>query len=235
MSEESVIRVNFGRPIPVFPLNSAVLMPHGILPMYIFEDRYRQMISDVLDSAGQIAMAVHEQPATVEEAMGRPALRPIVCIGQIIQHQRLPDGRFNVALQGVCRARILQELPPAEDVPYRQAMLDPIGLEPVDESMLGGFRTRLSDLLTDGPLTELRDSNAVLEHVNNTKIPTSAILELVALSFITDPEVRYRLLAAPDATQRSRIVERELTSLSRLIERAAPQKKMETPKGCNWN
>jgi hypothetical protein len=251
-TEESVIRVNFGRPIPLFPLNQAVLMPHGILPLHIYEDRYRRMVDDVLDNAGQIALAVYEDPHTPNDSSKaeaafsptlpaapgvdhRPPVRPIVCIGQIMQHQRLPDGRFNIAIQGVCRARIIHELPPDDDVPYRQAMLEPIGLDRIDESQLAPFRNRLSDLLAGGPLTDLKDSAAVLEHVANDKIPTSAILELVTLSFITDPETRYRLLAAPDARQRARIVERELGSLSTLIKRAASQRRSSPPKGCSWN
>ena len=46
MPEETTVSVNFGRPMPVFPLSSVVLLPHGVLPVNIFEDRYRQMVSD---------------------------------------------------------------------------------------------------------------------------------------------------------------------------------------------
>ena len=239
MSEESVIRVNFGRPIPLFPLGAVVLMPHGVLPLNIFEDRYRQMVTDVLDATGQIAMAVYERPIPDDTAAAKgdipPPVRPAVCIGQILDHQRLPDGRFQIAVQGVCRARIVHELPMTADCPYRQAMLEPIGLEKIDEAALAPFRHKLQETLAEGPLTELRDSAAVLEHFVNPAIPTSALLELLTLSFITDPGVRYRLLATPEARNRARIIEKELRALAGILSKAAPQRQVEWPKGCSWN
>lgn len=239
VSEESVIRVNFGRPIPLFPLGAVVLMPHGVLPLNVFEDRYRQMMTDVLDTTGQIAMAVYERSAPDEDGPSRGGIptpvRPAVCVGQILDHQRLPDGRFQVVVQGVCRAKIVHELPMTTDCPYRQAMLEPIGLEKIDEAALAPFRHKLRDLLAGGVLTELRDAAAVLEHFENPAIPTSALLELLTLSFITDHNVRYRLLATPDARFRARIIERELRALAGILVKAAPQRQVEWPKGCSWN
>ena len=109
MSEDNTVQVNFGKPIPLFPLDSAVLLPQQVLPLHIFEPRYRQMVERALDGAGQIAMAVFEGESWKQQYHGRPALRPAVCIGQIVQHERLPDGRYNIILQGVCRARISKE------------------------------------------------------------------------------------------------------------------------------
>ncbi len=235
MSEESVIQVNFGRHLPIFPLHDIVLMPHGILPLHIFEDRYRQMVGDALDGAGQIAMAVFEGDAWRQEYHGRPPIRPIVCVGQIVQHHRMPDGRYTILLRGVCRAKILYELPASTECLYRQAMLDPIGIDEMDESPLAPFRQRLVSMLSDGPLTDLREGATVLEHVKENAIPTQAIIELVAMSFISDPEVRYRVLAAADPMERARIVEGELNGLAALIRRTAAQRRVETPKGCSWN
>jgi len=236
MSEESVIRVNFGRPMPLFPLTEVRLFPHGLLPLQIFEDRYRQMVDDVLDNYGQIAMAVYSEsdPAQWEEVT--PPLRPVVCIGQILQHQRLPDGRFNIALQGVCRARIHHELPVEGGRLYREAVLEPLGvIEAADETFLAATRKRLAHLLGEEPLTDLRDSEAVLEHMRNPGIPTSAILELMTLSFINDNDIRYRLLATPDPMGRARVVQYELESIAKILKQARSQRAVEWPKGCSWN
>ncbi|NNF42788.1 MAG: hypothetical protein HKN62_07035, partial [Phycisphaerales bacterium] len=51
------ILVNFRRSIPLFPLPETVLLPHALLPLHIFEARYRQMVRSCLDCAGQIAIA----------------------------------------------------------------------------------------------------------------------------------------------------------------------------------
>jgi hypothetical protein len=57
MAEEMSIRVNFSRPLPLFPLPQVVMLPQQITPLHIFEPRYRQMVDRALDGAGQIAMA----------------------------------------------------------------------------------------------------------------------------------------------------------------------------------
>jgi uncharacterized protein len=236
MPDPTTIRVNFGRAVPLFPLNEAVLMPHGLLPLNIFEPRYRQMVSDALDGSGQIAMAVFEGGAWQEEYHGRPPIRPFVCLGQIVQHHKLPDGRFNILLQGVCRARILSEIPPHDGRLYREAMLEPVGVEFGDESALDQYRRRLKAWLA-GPLADLRGADQFKAHLDDANIPTSAILELLALTLLSNPETRYRLLAAGDPDERARIVSGELAGLERLIRRAAPQRALAAaaPKGCTWN
>lgn len=235
MAEESVIRVNFGRPMPLFPLTAVVLFPHGVLPLHIFEDRYRQMVDDVLDNYGQIALAVYEHPDPAAWHEAIPPVRPVVCIGQILQHQRLPDGRFNIALQGVCRARIQQELPPAAGQLYRQAILEPMGLQPSDEAELRTSRERFNQMLSRDPLTDLREAEAVLEHLRNPDVPTSAILELMTLSFIADNSVRYQLLSMTDPRQRATLIQSELEAIASVLRRAKPQRLVSWPKGCSWN
>lgn len=112
MSDETEVRVNFGKPMPIFPLGAVTLLPHRVMPYLIFEPRYRQMVEDAIDGPGQIAVAVFEGDAWRKDYMGTPPIREVVCVGQITRHQKLPDGRFHIALQGVCRARIVEEFLP---------------------------------------------------------------------------------------------------------------------------
>ena len=129
MSE--TIRVNFGKPIPLFPLPDTVLLPHAILPLHIFEPRYRRMVGTCLDGPGQIAIGTFER-AESSRTGGSIPVRLAVCIGQIIHHDALPDGCYNILLHGVCRAKIRQIIEPESDRPYRMAKLVP--LERVDET-----------------------------------------------------------------------------------------------------
>ncbi|MBZ0173448.1 MAG: LON peptidase substrate-binding domain-containing protein, partial [Phycisphaerales bacterium] len=162
MSEEVSIQVNFSRPMPLFPLDQATLLPQQVLPLHIFEERYLQMINDALDGAGQIAMAVFRGSRWKKEYHGRPPLRPAVCIGQMVQHEQLPDGRFNILLQGICRARIVEEIGAEEGVLYRRAMLQPVGVGEIDEGELEGLRDWLDDALTDSPLKQMTAAETVL-------------------------------------------------------------------------
>lgn len=244
MSDEATeIRVNFGRPMPVFPLASVTLMPHAVLPVHIFEPRYRQMVAEALDGPGQIAMAVFEGERGAEECHGQPPVRPAVCVGQIVQHQKLPDGRHNVALHGVCRAKILQELPPDGERPYRLALLEPVGLSDGDETVLQLARERLVEALDSAPLADLRAAEEIVKLLRRDEepVPMSAVLELVTVSLLRDAEnkyyneLHYRLLAEGDVAMRAATIENELASLAALLRRAEPQRRQEAPKGVSWN
>lgn len=180
--EAPSIRVNFGKPMPLFPLDGVALLPHAVLPLHIFEPRYRQMVEDSLDGSGQIALAVFEGERWKQEYHGRPPLRPGVCIAHILQHEKLPDGRYNILVQGVCRARIDEELSAAEQAAlaagapgptltshhasgqpggerlYREARLAPVGLSRENEDELAEQRDRLRSLLRSAPLRRFTDA-----------------------------------------------------------------------------
>lgn len=235
MPRDESIQVNFGSPKPLFPLESAVLLPQQILPLHIFEERYTQMICDVLDGAGQFAMAVFQGQRWRKEYHGSPPIRPVACLAQILQHERLDDGRYNIIVQGICRGRIVRHTRAQGETLYRTALLEPIGVTGNDENELYGVRERLRELLSDGPLVQLRAGQWVLQRLNNEEIPAIALLELVSFTLMSDPEVKYRLLEEPDAGLRAEIVEDELLDIQRLIRRAQMQNTDDWPKGCSWN
>lgn len=236
MAENQTIRVNFGRPMPLFPLASVTLMPHAVLPVHIFEPRYRAMIGDALDGAGQIAMAVFEGVGTPAGYEGRPPIREAVCVGQIVQHDKLSDGRYNIALQGVCRARIIRELLPGETgTPYRSAMLQAVGVDRDEDETTAAARAQIAAMMGGTSLSDLRESPSILKHLADEDVPTSAILELLTFTMLPDPELRYRLLAEGDMMTRATLIQTELTKLQRLLERAAPQRTSRPPKGLSWN
>ena len=155
------IKVNFAKPFPLFPLEGVVLLPHALLRLLLFEPRYLQMADDVLDASGQIAMAIFDGNEWRDDYYGAPELKPSVCIGQIAHHERQDDGNLIVLLQGVCRARIAEELLPESDTLYRRAVLEPVEFNDTDEDELFDLREHLLTRLTEAPLTELRSVRAI--------------------------------------------------------------------------
>ncbi len=234
VSEDNTIQVNFGKPIPVFPLDTVTLLPQQVLPLHIFEPRYRQMVEHALDASGQIAMGVFDGPDWKQQYHGRPPIRPAVCVGHIVQHEKLADGRFNIILQGVCRARIVSESPPTQTRLYREAMLEPVGVEAM-ELPLDEVRSRLEAVLSTGPLAGHRSAEQVLEHVRNEEVPTHALLELVSFFFVQPQKLRYRLLAEGDVLERAELILGELGHLAELVRKARGQHPEAWPKGCSWN
>ncbi len=238
---DSLISVNFSEPFALFPLNATMLMPHGIVPLRIFEPRYKQMVAHALGehTAGggtkQFAMATFRGEQWMHEYHGRPAIRPVVCLGQIMKHMEFEDGTYAVVLQGLCRATVVEELPADEDYLYRRAILKPLDVEAPDEDRLVPFRETITEAMETDLLADLRGAAGILEHLRNNDIPTSVLIEVLGFQFLADQELRYRLLASDDPDERAKIVQHELMDVQRLLRRAKPQREMETPKGCSWN
>jgi hypothetical protein len=107
-----------GQRLSVFPLAHAILLPRAHLPLHIFEPRYRALVSDALARDRRIAMI---QPRPGEDG-DAPALFTIGCVGRIAQVEALPDGRFNLVLEGTTRFRLLHEI--EAGTPFRQVMAD---------------------------------------------------------------------------------------------------------------
>lgn len=107
--------------LPIFPLPGAILFPRSQLPLHIFEPRYREMVSDALEGAGQIGM-IQPQPPGDDSA----PLYGIGCIGEIVGVEELDDGRFNIVLHGSTRFRMVREVD--HDTAYRVAEVNPIPL-----------------------------------------------------------------------------------------------------------
>jgi len=121
MSDELSALGSFEGTARLFPLPNVVLFPQVMLPLHIFEPRYRQMTAEALASDRLIAMALL-RPGWETDDGGKPELYPVVCLGKIIADQRLEDGRFNLLLRGASRGRIVREL--ESDKLYRSARVE---------------------------------------------------------------------------------------------------------------
>ena len=170
--------------IPIFPLTSTVLMPGEVLPLHIFEPRYRDMVRDALATHRVIGM-VQALPDDPAEDIGAAKVREVGCVGFIAQHEELPDGRFLMWLLGLERFRIDQELPTA--TAYRQVR---VHYTPIETSALrlAGIQPLRQELRSMLPrLVDADDSTQALlarqmEEVSDTHLIALAcqILELGA-------------------------------------------------------
>ena len=102
--------------LPIFPLPDLTFFPHTLLPLHIFEARYRAMITDCLARDRQLAV-VGLKPGYEADYDGRPAVHAVAGAGTIVRYERLATGRFNVLLKGERRIRIEREVP--ADTLYR--------------------------------------------------------------------------------------------------------------------
>ncbi len=99
--------------ISVFPLPGALLFPGLQLPLHIFEERYRALMSDALARdrlIGMIQPRENELKGPKPAGYRGPALFDIGCLGRIADVEAMEDGRFNVVLEGVSLFRVNREL-----------------------------------------------------------------------------------------------------------------------------
>src|SRR5215813_3498756 len=98
---------DFPTRFPIFPLPNVVLFPGTYLPLHIFEPRYRAMIDAALAGTPVIGMILLRPDADAMAA--RAPIFDVGCAGRIVEHRRLPDGRFHLVLAGERRFRIARE------------------------------------------------------------------------------------------------------------------------------
>jgi Lon protease-like protein len=183
---------------PLFPLPNVVLFPRAVLPLHIFEDRYKAMMRDTLDGEQRIAMALLK-PGWEKDYHHTPAIEPVVCVGRILTSERLADGKYNLLLQGEHRAQIRNEK--ITEDRYRLADLEILPPPNVMEIDLVHLRDRLSAMLSGSPLSESncgRTINRILASLLNT----SDAADLIAFTVLEDLNLKQSLLAERDPIRR---------------------------------
>lgn len=100
--------------LPVMTLGGTVLFPHAVMPLFIFEERYREMLDDVLKTDRLFAV-FNEDPESGVEGHEEPPAR-MGTVGIVRAAHKNPDGTANLALQGIVRVRLVEIV---QESPYR--------------------------------------------------------------------------------------------------------------------
>ena len=199
--------------LPLFPLPNAVLFPHALLPLHIFEDRYREMTRDLLSGARCLAIGLIAPNAAPEDE--RPPVLPIAGVGEVVMAHELPDGRFNLVVRGRARVRIDEEL--ASDRPYRLVSATQLPDLPITsaaeiadaDQTLRALIGRLAEALPEG--------GELLRQVVAAQESPAELVDGVASALIVDPVLRQRLLETRDVGQRLERVSAEVVAMTARI------------------
>ena len=183
--------------VPIFPLPDVTFFPHTLLPLHVFEARYRLLVIDALERDRRLAV-VKLQPGYEASYAGKPAVHPVAGLGEIVSCERLANGRYNILLRGECRVRLEQELP--SDTLYRVlrarrlADTEPSGeVAPALARIRASCRALLSALARPADLldTALADGQA-----------PGVVADRVAAAVLPDPDQRQALLETLDVGAR---------------------------------
>jgi ATP-dependent Lon protease len=190
--------------LPIFPLSQVVLFPRALLPLHIFEPRYRALLKDALATHRAIAMGL--VIAGELDARGRPRVASVAGAGVILEHEELADGRSNIVLHGVARVR-LEELPFVP--PYRRAKGTILHETPT--AVPAADRTALLAQATSF-VQEVHKRDPSFSMRLPTSIETGAIADLCAHHLVIDAAVRQKILEELDVAARVRLVTTELAA-----------------------
>jgi Lon protease-like protein len=182
----------------LFPLPNLVVFPAVVQGLHIFEPRYRQMTADALASDKLIAMATLR--ADDADSL-RPGIEPYVCLGEILTHHELPDGKYNLRLRGISRAKIVEELD--SDRLYRTARLELLpDMAPTDFAVLTGLRRDLSETL----LPRFADAPETLQQLEELfagDLPLGEVCDVLSFALPLPVELKLSLLAEQHADRRA--------------------------------
>jgi Lon protease-like protein len=202
----------FSGVVRLFPLPNLVMYPHVMQPLHIYEERYREMLEDALATDRLIAMALLE-PGWESDYESRPPVARYACLGKIVTHHRLKDGRYNLLLMGVGRIRIAEELPPLRS--FRQAKVELLGesfandsahhVDELEREMMAAFQRHLpGGCQAPEQLREMFAQN----------LPLAMMTDLAAYALPLDLAIKKQLLAEFRVDVRAQLLLEHLESQS---------------------
>lgn len=180
-------------PVPMFPLPGVFLFPYQVLPLQVFEPRYKDLVRDLLDGTGRFVVATIRagERATPETP---PAVLPVAGLGEIARHEKLPDGRYLIWVLGRARVRIAETASPHR---YRTVHCLPF-------------------VEVEAEPEEARDLVPRLHHAASARLqkrvrlpedmPTSVLADLLVQAIAPPQAVLERVFAEPSIAARARLV-----------------------------
>ena len=191
--------------IPLFPLPGMVFIPYTILPLHVFEPRYRDLVDDAMRSNRYLAVP-RLQPGWENNYESSPAVYQIAGFGKILRYDPLPDGRANIVLLGLGRVRIRNELQPDSLYRVAEGSLLSDALPSGGLAAISGRIDRLRMMLAQiaGGRPELAERVEPLLHRDMDMIPfVNSLAHLV----LPDVDARQQYLEIDQVEDRIEVVE----------------------------
>ena len=187
--------------VPVMPLPGALLFPHALLPLYIFEPRYRQMLKYALAHHRMFCVALikphcvdWQSPVDFFHTAGVGLIRACVERG---------DGTSNLILQGLERVRFTDF---TQETPFVIATIDSLEFESVPSVETEALATKVLELYSNLKVDGQRQLPPKVDRYLSDLSDPGMLADLVASTFVSDPLRRQRILEELSINQRLRRV-----------------------------
>lgn len=196
--------------LPIFPLYQVQLFPSAMLPLYVFEPRYRELTAACLERGGIMAIAAL-RPGFRAEYYGRPPIRRIAGVGKIVAHRQNPDGTYNILLRGLGRVRITAELPASDDCLYRKVQARLLTDRWPGDFDLGAARSTLI-ALTERLAALMPQGGDALRSLCAEPRPRR-LCDMLSAALVRPPQIRRQLLESRNFPVRIDLLSTELARL----------------------
>jgi Lon protease-like protein len=207
--------------LPLFPLPNLVFFPRTRLPLHVFEQRYRKMVTDAV-AADQRFGIVLLRPGWEADYFGTPPIYACGTVGQIEQAVPLEDGRYNILVRGEVRFRVVGEV---SREPYRTARVIIQPEQSHDASKTSAQKSWLADLSRQY-LHYLPDQVAVPEIET---VELEALTNALIMSLNIDVQEKQRLLEIDDLIARAEQIGNELHTRVESLQFLAPYRRKGDP------
>lgn len=211
------------RRLPIFPL-PLVLLPNELLPLHIFEPRYRKMLKDVELAKNMFGVSMFEPQENVAE---KPALDTIGCVAEIRESNLMEDGRSNILTVGVIRYRLIEYVDAGED--YLTAEVEFFEDYAEDEAILNPLSDEVFELFERIARAAHKLSNTRAPFPEVPKAPPEQLSFLVTAAFNLENDLKYELLKTRSTVERlEKIREILVQAVNKMEESAEIQKVAQT-------
>ena len=191
--------------VALFPLHGTILLPGSVLPLHIFESRYRQMVEHVMENDDMLIGII--QPAAQDSSK----LCKVGCAGSLEQSQQLPKGNYLIQLHGESRFQIIEEL--ETENPYRIAK---VAYTSYPQDMENSSLSKNADLLYKNFREYSKRNKLKIEWDKIEDIPAHYLVNLLSMNLEFSGIEKQTLLESPDLDTR-------LDDLICLMEMSNPQ------------
>lgn len=200
-------------------LPRSVLFPHAMLPLYIFEERYRKMLKSILTGNRVFGVGTIRRAPNGNEEDEREGFYDVFCIGVVRVAVDREDGTSELLLQGICRAKILKLI---KKRPYCRARIEPLESTGDQNVVTDALAAKIAELARKRSQFNSKFSESTVKMITNVSDP-GTMSDLVSYTFLNHWHDKQMILETLDLTNR---LKKLITMLQHDIEHLQILKKL---------
>ena len=197
MKPEDLIAGSIIEALPIFPLPNVVLFPRTVLPLHVFEPRYLDMVSDIME-ADRLMGIVQLASGWEADYYGVPPICPVLGVGELVRQRAAEDGRINISIKGLSRACVRGEV--AGDTPYRRVSVEILEEVPgVKAGQLATIRQIFASILAGIEGASVEDAAVLFD----SELDPGLLIDAIATAAPLSPQRKQSLLEEHVQTERA--------------------------------